>query len=71
MADQSYLIRVTAKILNVRCKPGTSFQIVSNIRNGEVLTIVDQTKVHGTTWGQLKGGTGWINLRHTEPVNIK
>ncbi len=57
----SYLVRVTAAVLNVRKGPGTGYGISTTIRKGEVYTIVDAQG----GWGKLKSGAGWINLAYT------
>ena len=69
--DSSFLVRVTATVLNIRKGAGTSYKIVGTVKRGEVFTIVETTKNKGLTWGRLKSGAGWICLKYTEPINIK
>lgn len=57
-----YLVRVTADELNVRKGPGTNFGINTVIHKGEVYTITQEAG----SWGHLKSGAGWINLRYTK-----
>ena len=69
--EAPFLVRVTAKVLNIRKKAGTHNPIVGEIRNGEVYTIVATERVNSILWGKLKSGAGWICLTYTVPVNIK
>lgn len=57
-----YLVRIIASILNVRKGPGTNYAITTQIRRGEVYTIVGEE----SGWGKLKSGAGWIYLDYTE-----
>jgi len=57
-----YLVRIIASILNVRKGPGTNYAITTQIRRGEVYTIVGEE----SGWGKLKSGAGWICLGYTE-----
>ena len=59
---QPYLVRIIASILNVRRGPGTTYAITTQIRRGEVYTIVGEEN----GWGKLKSGAGWIYLGYTE-----
>jgi hypothetical protein len=56
--NSSYLVTITASVLNVRKGPGTSYGIATQVKKGEVYTIV-QTQ---GSWGKLKSGAGWICL---------
>ena len=55
-------MRIIASILNVRKGPGTTYAITTQIRKGEVYTIVAEEN----GWGKLKSGAGWIYLGYTE-----
>lgn len=57
----SFLVKVTADVLNVRSGAGTSHNITTTIKKNEVYTIVE-TK---NNWGKLKSGAGWICLDYT------
>ncbi len=57
----SYMVKVTASLLNVRKGPGTGYGISTTIRKGEVYTIVEENN----GWGKLKSGAGWIRLSYT------
>ncbi len=59
-----YLVRVTASALNVRIGAGLKYKIKTDIKKGEVFTIVEE--MNG--WGKLKSGAGWIRLKYTEKV---
>lgn len=58
----SYLVKITADVLNVRTGPGTSYGVATTVKNGEVYTIVDENE----GWGKLKSGAGWIYLGYTK-----
>lgn len=61
---ESYLVKVTADVLNVRKEPTTASAIVTKVKKNEVYTIVEE---HGT-WGKLKSGVGWISLNYTKRI---
>ena len=63
-AFTSYLVKVTADVLNVRQKPSTSSPITTQVKKGGVFTIVAQDG----KWGKLKSGAGWIHLDYTKKV---
>lgn len=63
-----YKVKITAGVLNVRKGPGTGYGIATQIRQGEVYTIVDEVKNGSTTWGKLKSGAGYISLAYTKKV---
>lgn len=60
----SFLVRVTADVLNIRSGPGTSYSKVGSITDGGVYTIVETSG----NWGRLKSGAGWICLDYTVRV---
>ena len=62
--DNSFKVKVTANVLNIRSGPGTSYKITGSIIDKGVYTIVC---VDGK-WGKLKSGAGWIALRYTKEV---
>ena len=59
-----YKVKVNASILNIRKGPGTNYNVVGDIRDRSVYTIVDESAGTGSTkgWGKLKSGAGWISL---------
>lgn len=67
-----YLVKITAKTLNVRKGAGQKHKVVTKVKKGEVYTIVD-VKMNGKTkWGLLKSGKEhrdmWISLNYTKKV---
>ena len=62
--SDSYKVRITADVLNVRIGPGTSYSVATQVKNGEVYTIVSEA----SGWGKLKSGAGWIKLSYTKKV---
>lgn len=63
--QEPFLVRITAKSLNVRSGPGVKHPINMAITDQGVYTIVDTNK----NWGLLKSGAGWISLTYTEKLN--
>ena len=59
-----YRIKSPDGVLNIRKGPGSSYEKVGQVKNGEAYTI---TKINGN-WGYLKSGAGWISLAYTEKV---
>lgn len=66
--SSSYVVRITTRVLNVRKGPGTNYGITTQVKKGEVYTIVAEKKNGNTTWGKLKSGAGYISLGYTERV---
>lgn len=62
--DDSYLVKITADLLNVRIGPGTSYGIVRTVSKNGIYTIVEESN----GWGKLKSGAGWIKLSYTKRV---
>lgn len=62
--NASFMVRVTADVLNIRSGAGTNYKINGQITNKGVYTI---TKTNGE-WGYLKSGAGWIYLPYTEKI---
>ncbi len=63
-----YLVRITAKTLNVRSGPGVTYDVATTVKQGDVYTIVGEAYNGPTLWGRLKSGAGWISLAYTEPI---
>lgn len=62
----SYTVKITADVLNIRKGPGTNFGIAGQIRDHGVYTIVKESDGPGASkWGKLKSGAGWISLDYT------
>lgn len=58
--------------LNLRVEPGTNFEIVANLENGTLLTIIDGPIAEdGFDWWKVDGeyGTGWIVANYLEVVD--
>lgn len=58
----SYLVKITADVLNVRAGVGTNYPVVTTVKQNEVYTIVETQG----NWGRLKSGAGWICLDYTK-----
>lgn len=68
-AFTSYLVKVTAGVLNIRKGPGTNYGTNGTIKDKGVYTIVaESTGTGATKWGKLKSGAGWISLDYTKKV---
>lgn len=57
----SYTVTITTAVLNVRANHTTNSAINTQVKKGEVYTIVETNG----DWGRLKSGAGWINLNYT------
>ena len=64
----NYKVRIMVDVLNVRKGPGTNYGIATQVKRGEVYTIVAEEKNGSTAWGKLKSGDGYISLNYTESV---
>lgn len=64
-----YLIKVTAKSLNIRKGAGTNYAIEGVINDFGVYTIVEECNgVGASRWGKLKSGIGWISLDYVKKL---
>ena len=59
-----YRVRINTAVLNVRKEPNASSRIMTQVRSGEVYTIVEERN----GWGKLLSGAGWINLSYTKKL---
>lgn len=59
-----YLVKINTDVLNVRAGAGTSYPVNTQVRRGQIYTIVDE--VNG--WGKLKSGAGYIKLSYTTKI---
>lgn len=59
-----YLVKINTDILNVRAGAGTSYPVVTQVRRGQIYTIVDEVK----GWGKLRSGCGYIKLSYTVKI---
>lgn len=61
-----YLVKVNTDCLNIREKAGTDSDVVGQITDRGVYTIVAEADGQGAKkWGKLKSGAGWIALDYT------
>ena len=63
---EPYTVKITADVLNVRKGPGTGYGISTQVKRGEVYTIVAEEMNGATKWGRLKSGAGYISLAYTQ-----
>lgn len=56
----SYMVKVTADVLNIREDAGTCYKVTGQIKDKGVYTIVEEKD----GWGKLKSGAGWISLNY-------
>lgn len=61
---ESYLVKVTAKELNIRSGPSTSYKVVGSIKDQGAYTIIEESN----GWGKLKSKLGWISLKYTKKI---
>lgn len=66
-----YLVKVTTNVLNVRSEAGTNNSIRTQVKKGEIYTIVEEKMNGNTKWGKLKSGAGWISLDYAEKITYK
>ena len=59
-----YLVKINTDVLNVRAGAGTSYPSTTQVRRGQIYTIVDE--MNG--WGKLKSGAGYIKLSYTTKI---
>lgn len=56
--SNNFKVKIIVNSLNVRKGVGTTYPVVTTVKQNEVYTIVE-TK---DGWGKLKSGVGWINI---------
>ena len=61
-SSTSYLVEINTSVLNVRKGAGTSYPVTTQVKKGQVYTIVEEKN----GWGRLKSGAGWISLKYTK-----
>ena len=66
--DSGYMVRITADVLNVRKGPGTNYPVTTQVKKGQIYTVIAEEKNGDATWGKLKSGAGYISLGYTERV---
>ncbi len=57
-----YVVRITAKDLNIRKGPGTNYSVVGVIKPGAYTIVSEAVGPGATMWGKLKSGVGWVSL---------
>ena len=57
-----YLVVIDTDVLNVRAGASTSTKVTTQVKRGQVYTIVAENG----EWGKLKSGAGWIHLGYTK-----
>ena len=57
-----YLVVIDTDVLNVRASASTNAKINTQVKKGQVYTIVAEDG----EWGKLKSGAGWIHLGYTK-----
>lgn len=57
-----YLVIIDTDVLNVRAGASTSTKVTTQVKRGQVYTIVAEDG----EWGKLKSGAGWIHLGYTK-----
>lgn len=62
--DNSFKVKITADVLNIRQNPDANSNKLGSVTEGDVYTIV---KTDGD-WGYLKSGAGWIHLGYTKRI---
>ena len=69
-ADCPFLVKVTAKDLNIRVGAGTNTGKTGKYTGPGVFTIMEVKEGKGSKkgWGRLKSGAGWIALDYAERV---
>ena len=60
----SYVVKVTADVLNVRKEPNANATVVTTVKKGQAYTIVAESN----GWGLLKSQVGWISLSYTTKI---
>ena len=61
---ESYIVMITADVLNVRAGAGTNYKVNSQVKKHQLYTVIDEKD----GWGRLKNGSGWISLEYTQKV---
>ena len=56
-----FTVKIDTDILNVRKGPGSNNPITTQVKRGQVYTIIEESN----GWGRLKSGAGWISLEYT------
>lgn len=60
----SYLVKINTDVLNVRAGVGTSYPVTTQVKRGQIYTIVDEKD----GWLKLLSGAGWIKGSYTVKI---
>ncbi|MEM7131477.1 MAG: SH3 domain-containing protein [Chloroflexota bacterium] len=63
-ATDSSSVTVTANTLNVRSGPSTSYQVVTQVKNGQSLVVIDDQSNAGWMQVDVATTTGWVSKRY-------
>ena len=64
VVNTSFRVKIYSAVLNVRKEPNASSRITTQVRSGQVFTIVEERN----GWGKLLSGKGWIKLSYTKKL---
>ena len=64
VVNTSFRVKINTAVLNVRKGASASTAITTQVRSGEVYTIVEERN----GWGKLLSGKGWIKLSYTKKL---
>lgn len=64
-SSNTYTVKITADVLNVRKGAGTSYAVVTTVKKNEVYTIVEESNGWGLLKAYKSGRNGWISLAYT------
>lgn len=62
---KGYTVKIDTAVLNVREEANTNSKIKTQVKKGEVYTIIEEQN----NWGKLKSGAGWICLDYVEKTS--
>ena len=62
--NSTFNVRINVPILNVRKGPGKNYEIITQIKDRGIYTVM----VEQNGWGKLRSGAGWICLDYTPAV---
>jgi uncharacterized protein YraI len=66
---KEYKCKITASAgVNIRKGAGTTYGKNGALAYNTTVTIVEEKKVSGVTWGRLSDGRGWISLAYSKKV---
>lgn len=65
-AAYSFQAKVTASSLNVRSGGSTAYPVVGSLKNGQIITVLEQKN----GWSRISSGTlnGWVSSQYLAPV---